>query len=174
VAADRATANTLTVEVLGWDRATRRIYLVERGGDAHALLVMTTTGEHAGVVRPVAGDEERIAALRATLVPLQRDDRRGWDVNTRVVQRRGLRVAGMTTPVRKFALGIALTRRQAGHAIAHGRATVTAYLRPRAALDQVWTVPGEALAVAIVHYCGVPDGIGFDKQTAVLARPPLH
>ena len=105
---------------------------------------------------------------------MRRADGTGWELCTRVVQRRGLKIAGMVTPVRKFALGLSITQRTRGTAVAHGRATITAYLRPRAALDQIWEVPGEPIAVALVSYCGVPSGIGFDKQTAVLALPSLQ
>jgi hypothetical protein len=91
-----------------------------------------------------------------------------------VVQRRGLRLASMATPVRKFALGLSIARKVGGMAVAGGRATVTAYLRPRAVIERVWQVPDENLAVATVTYCGVPAGVGFDRQVAILATPSLH
>jgi hypothetical protein len=90
------------------------------------------------------------------------------------VQRRGLRLASMTTPVRKFALGLSIHQKVGGLAVASGRATVTAYLRPRAVIERVWQVTGEGLAVVIVTYCGVPAGVGFDRQVAILATPALH
>jgi hypothetical protein len=57
---------------------------------------------------------------------------------------------------------------------ARGRAVATAYLRPRAALASVWLVPGAPLAIVLVSYCGVPTGVGVDKQLAVLATPDWH
>jgi hypothetical protein len=54
------------------------------------------------------------------------------------------------------------------------RTVVTAYLRPRAKLDRVWAVPGEPLALARVTYVGVPEGIGLDKQVALLVGRELH
>ncbi len=162
-----------TLEVLGWDRAERRVYLAEHGPTTQ-LHVMATRGEHAGVAVPVAGDLARIEALRRKLVPLEPTARAGWELHTRVVQRRGLRIEGMSTPVRKYALGVTVTQHVAGRARAHGRARVTAYLRPRAAIEAIWWVPSEPLTLAIVAYCGVPAGVGFDRQTAILARPTLQ
>jgi len=166
------TSTSHRLEVLGWDRSARRVYLVEHIDGVATLFVMATSGDHAGVALPLSGDATRIAALRGSLAPLAPAPLRGWELTTRVVQRRGLRLASMTTPIRKFALGVAVTRRAGGVMVSTGRATVTAYLRPRALLDRVWLVPGEALAVAIVAYCGVPSGVGFDKQAALLATAP--
>jgi hypothetical protein len=162
------------IEVLGWDRVARRIYVVEHAGGQPTLFVIATAGEHAGAMLPLSGDAARIARLRAELAPLVSASTRGWELTTRVVQRRGLRLASMTTPVRKFALGLAISQRIGGMAVAGGRATVTAYLRPRAVIERVWQVPGERLAVAVVTYCGVPAGVGFDRQVAILATPSLH
>lgn len=162
------------LEVLGWERTSRRIYVVEHANGSPTLFVIATTGEHAGAMLPLSGDEARIARLRADLAPLVSMSTRGWDLTTRVVQRRGLRLASMTTPVRKFALGLSIHQKVGGVAVSSGRTTVTAYLRPRAAIERVWQVPGESLAVAIVTYCGVPAGVGFDRQVAILATPALH
>ncbi|MBZ0234090.1 MAG: hypothetical protein K8M05_17300 [Deltaproteobacteria bacterium] len=162
------------LEVLGWDRFTRRVYVVEHADGRPTLFVIATSGEHAGAMLPLSGDELRIARLRGELASLDAAPRRGWELTTRVVQRRGLRLASMTTPVRKFALGLSVTQKLGGVPIAGGRATVTAYLRPRAVIDRLWQVPGERLVVAVVTYCGVPAGIGFDRQVAILATPSLH
>lgn len=162
------------LEVLGWDRASRRVYVVEETGGRPTLFVIATSGEHAGAMLPISGDEARITRLRGELTPLEPAAPRGWELTTRIVQRRGLRLAAMTTPVRKFALGLSVSHRLGGVAIAGGRTTVTAYLRPRAVIERVWQVPGEHVAVVVVTYCGVPAGIGFDRQVAILATPALH
>ncbi len=162
------------LEVLGWERATRRVYLVERAGARTTLFVIATTGEHAGATLPLSGDLERVARLRATLTPLVASPARSWELTTRVVQRRGLRLASMARPVRKFALGVTVCQRIGGVPVAGGRATVTAYLRPRVVLDRVWQVPGENVAVAVVTYCGVPAGVGLDRRAAILATPTLQ
>lgn len=162
------------LEVLGWERASRRIYLLEHTDERAALFVMATSGEHAGAALPLSSDAERVTRLRRELVPMVTAPARGWDLTTRVVQRRGLRLASMTTPIRKFALGLNVGYRVSGVTVASGKATVTAYLRPRAMIDHVARVPGEGLAVAIVTFCGVPAGVGFDKQAAILTTPALQ
>lgn len=162
------------LEVLGWERSSRRIYVAEHVDGRDTLFVIATTGEHAGAMLPLSGDAARIARLRHELTPLVSLSTRGWELTTRVVQRRGLRLASMTTPVRKFALGLSIAQKVGGTAVASGRTTVTAYLRPRAVVERVWQVPGERLAVAMVTYCGVPAGVGFDRQVAILATPSLH
>lgn len=168
------------LEVLGWERATRRVYFVEhaddRAGelDRRTLMVMATSGEHAGAALPLSANAARIDALRTSLTPMPELATRGWDLTTRVVQRRGLRLQSMTTPIRKFALGLVVTHRNSGIPVGGGKATVTAYLRPRAVIARVCSVPGEALAVAIVTYCGVPAGIGCDKQAPILVTPTLQ
>ncbi len=162
------------LEVLGWDRTARRVYVLEHADRGSTLFVMATSGEHAGATLPLSVDAARIARLRADLTPLIAAPLRGWELTTRVIQRRGLRLASMTTPVRKFALGLAISQRVGGVPVAGGRATVTAFLRPRAVIDRMWQVPGEHVAIAVVTYCGVPAGIGFDRQAAILATPALH
>jgi hypothetical protein len=137
-------------------------------------MMMASSGEHAGAAMPLSADEARIEALRTSQTRMPELATRGWDLTTRVVQRRGLRLQAMTTPIRKFALGLTVTHRNAGIVVGAGRSTVTAYLRPRAVITRVCSVPGEPLAVAIVTYCGVPAGIGFDKQAPILVTPTLQ
>jgi hypothetical protein len=162
------------LEVLGWDRAARRVYFVEHADERRTLLVMALEGEHAGYPLPMSGESARIEAVRRSLIPMRAVPVRGWELTTRVVQRRGLRLVSTSTPIRKFALGLGVTQRTGGVTISVGRATVTAYLRPRAVIDCVWAIPGEGAHVAIVTYCGVPAGIGFDKQTPILVTPLLQ
>lgn len=162
-----------TLDVVGYDRATRRIYARELAGDkvVHVVAV-PTSGEGAGVAIALAPDAlDRLDLRLETMVCV---DPRGYDLTTRVIQRRGLRVPGVAAPIRKFALALGFRHHLAGMVIAAGRQVVTAYLRPRVTLRQVWIVPGHPLALAIVTYCGVPIGVGADKEAAVLATPALH
>ncbi len=156
------------LEVVGYDRDAGHVVLRESAGADAALAVLTTTGANAGATIPLARGSR--AATRP-LVALAQVDARGWELTTRVIQRRGLRVFGDLAPIRKFALGLTVRQRQAGAVVAHGRVVATAYLRPRATLASIWVVPGEPLAVALIAYCGVPTGVGVDKQIAVLATP---
>lgn len=156
------------LEVLGLDRLAERIVLRERVGPDSALALLATGGAGAGVTIPLGGGTR--AAARS-LVPLAPAAIEGFELTTRVVQRRGLRMFGDLTPIRKFALGLTVTAHTGGLAGARGRAVATAYLRPRATLTAVWQLPDEPLAVAIVSYCGVPTGLGVDKQIAVLIAP---
>ena len=162
-----------SLDVVGYDRASRRIYARELAGDAvvHTVAI-PTSGEGAGVPLSLAPDA--LDRLAVDLEPMSCVDPRGYDLTTRVIQRRGLRIAGVPSPIRKFALALGFRHNLAGMIISAGRLVVTAYLRPRVTLRQVWVVPGQPLAVAIVTYCGAPIGIGADKEAAVLATPALH
>ena len=48
-----------------------------------------------------------------------------------------------------------------------GHTTVTAFLRPGATLEEVWSIPGDA-AIARVAYTGIPNGLGLHKDTMIL------
>ena len=157
-----------TLEVVGYDRDSGHVVLRERIGRDSAMALLTTTGAGAGTTIPLARGTR---ATHRPLMSLTAADVRGWELTTRVIQRRGLRVFGDMAPIRKFAIGLTVQQRLGGVMVAQGRVVATAYLRPRAALASVWLIPGEAMAVAIVSYCGVPTGVGVDKQIAVLAAP---
>jgi len=157
--------------VLGWHRGERAVYLREDLGATAAPLihVMRTRGEHAG----------RMIALRAIvdtrldeLSPMTRIGDDAWSLTTRVVQRRAIRLPAGDRPIRKFALQ--LTIDLVIGAAPPSRTVVTAYLRPRAQLDGIWAIPGEPLALARVAYVGVPEGIGLEKQVAMLVGRDLH
>ena len=156
------------LEIVGYDRAAARVVLREHVGGESALAVLATRGPSAGTTIPLPRSAR--PSLRG-LIRLEQVDARGWELTTRVMQRRGLRVFGDLAPIRKFAIGVTVQQRLGGALVAHGRAVATAYLRPRAALASVWSVPGEPVAVALVTYCGVPTGVGVDKQLAVVATP---
>lgn len=162
-----------SLDVVGYDRIHRRIYAREQVGDAvRNVIVIPTLGEGAGV--PLALAPDALGRLSIDLDPMHCVDPRGFELTTRVIQRRGLRVVGAPAPIRKFALALGIRQHIGGTIVAAGRQVVTAYLRPRARVRQVWIVPGTALAVAIVTYCGAPVGVGVDKDAAVLATPALH
>ena len=156
------------LEVVGYDRAGGRVVLREHLGGQVSSAILATTGASAGTTIPLA---RGTGAATHSLVPFDPADLRGWELETRVIQRRGLRVFGDRAPIRKFALGLTVQQRLGGVLVAHGRAVATAYLRPRATLASVWLVPGDALAVALITFCGVPTGVGVDRQIAVLAAP---
>ncbi len=156
------------LEVVGYDRAAGRIVLREHVGGEVTTAVLATTGARAGSIISLAPGARVPGRSLIALVPAPLA---GWDLTTRVIQRRGLRVFGDLAPIRKFALALTVQQRMHGVAVARGRIVATAYLRPRAALSTIWVVPGEPLAVAVVSYCGVPTGVGVDKEIAVLAAP---
>ena len=109
----------------------------------------------------------RIGAIATTLDPVGATTKEAWMLSTRIVQRRALRVAGKDEPpIRKFALQLRVEP-VSGHGPS-GHTTVTAFLRPGATLADVWSVPGENMAIARVTYTGIPSGIGLAKDTMVL------
>jgi hypothetical protein len=186
-AAVQAGAAPHALDVLGLDRAQRAIYLVEKAAGALPLVhVVHLHGEHAGrliVLRSwyegsPAGVAARLGArvrdLAASLCSLDPVEPDAWILSTRVVQRRALRIPGGGPPIRKFALQLAVEPLVAGPDARTGRATVTAYLRPRATLDKVWLIPGEPLALARVAFVGVPSDVGHARYTAVVTSRPLH
>lgn len=109
----------------------------------------------------------RIAAIATTLVPASGSTKEAWMLSTRIVQRRALRVAGTDEPpIRKFALQLRVE--PVSGVGPSGHTTVTAFLRPGAVLSEVFSVPGENMAIARVTYTGIPSGIGLAKDTMVL------
>ena len=178
--APRTEATSHQLEVLGFDREHRTIYMTEDlGGPTPLVQVMHTDGEHAGRMTVAhslydgAKDEvaarvaDRVAELRETLEPLDAIESDAYLLTTRVIQRRALRVAG-GPPIRKFTLTLSVEPIVGEQPAPAGKTAVTAYLRARASLDRVWLVPRTDLALARVTYLGVPSEIGHDKQVAVL------
>lgn len=161
------------LEVIGYDPVAHRILGRERTGErVTAAIVIPTRGEHAGAPMALAPDAlPRLAGELVALVPVSTS---GFELTTRVVQRRGLRLTEELAPIRKFALALGVRRHLGGIAIAAGRQMVVAYLRPRATLRQIWTLPGGAGDLAIVTYCGSPIGLGADRDAAVLVAPAMH
>lgn len=159
------------LDVVGYDRTVGRIVLREHVGDEVTTSLLATTGAGAGSIIPLARGTWVPSRALIALAPAPLH---GWELTTRVIQRRGLRVFGDLAPIRTFALALTVQQQLGGVTVARGRVVATAYLRPRTALTAVWVVPGEPLAVAVVSYCGVPTGVGVDKEAAVLAMPSWH
>jgi hypothetical protein len=174
------------LDVLGLDPATRAIYFVETLGrdsddDVPIVYRMHLAGGHAGHMIPLASwyDEATIAALphrlgelARSVVPLVATDPEQWILTTRVIQHRSIRISSSALPIRKFALQLTVEANEGERRLLETpvRAVVTAYLRPRATLDQAWSIPGHDLAVVRVTYLGVPSGLGLPKQTALLVQ----
>jgi hypothetical protein len=173
------------LEVLGYHRGERAVYLREDVGAALPVVyVVRTRGEHAGrmvALRSWYEEDnvaerlrERLQSLAAELTPMDLIDNDAWTLTTRVVQRRALRLPAGGRPIRKFAVQLTVEPVVTTDDSVLGRTVVTAYLRPRAHLDRMWTVPGEPLALASVTYVGVPEGVGLDKHVALLVSRDLH
>lgn len=177
------------LEMLGYDPAQRKVYMLEHVLDGSdrlpQLYAIRTHGWLAGRTNPVhgwyTGDgndvtgrfTERREQLKRRLSPLFAVGDDHFRMNTRVAKRRAVRMAPDAMPVRKYDLRVTVRPVAKGKVIPMGaRKTVTAYLRPRARLVQVWAHPGLEYAVAIVSYVGLPFDIGYDKQTAIYV--PLY
>ncbi|HTM22296.1 MAG TPA: hypothetical protein VL172_17370 [Kofleriaceae bacterium] len=178
-----------TLDPLGYDHQERRIYLLEHYDDESAdlpqLHVLHAHGAHGGRMVPLAswgdghpaqiegGFESRLADLRASLADLRPMPRARFAVTTRVVKRRALRLYPDEMPIRKYTLRINVRALGARGVVSIGATTeVDAYLRPRARLVDVYRVPGERLALAVVSWVGIPFELGHDKQTALLVPCP--
>jgi hypothetical protein len=162
-----------TLQVLGFDHAGGRVFAYDRVGDhVDSLIVIHTRGEHAGL--PMALAPDALPRMRVELTPMTTLPLASHELTTRVVQRRGLRLSSDGSPIRKFAVALAVRHHLGGIAVGTGRHVVTAYLRPRATLAGAWALPGGRGSVAIVDFCGSPIGVGASRQAAVLVAPALH
>jgi hypothetical protein len=178
-----------TLDPLGYDPGERKLYLLEHFDDESAdlpqLHVLHAQGAHGGRMVPLAsfsdghpaqaegGFERRLLALRERLVELRPMPRVRFALSTRVVKRRALRLYPDEMPIRKYTLRINVrplgTR---GITSIGATAEVDAYLRPRARLAEVYRLPGERLALAIIAWVGIPFELGHEKQTALLLPCP--
>ena len=156
----------------------RFAYVVEELGERDVPIVyrLWLDGARAGHLVPIhawyergesaAEIRARLAAIAPTLAPVMRTTTEAWMLSTRIVQRRALKLACDTTPLRKFALQL---RVEPTSGIGpSGHTTVTAFLDPRAELADVWALPDGGGAIARVTYTGVPSGVGYPKDTVVL------
>lgn len=151
------------VEELGGDALPIVYRMFLRGPRQGHLVQIQTWYEHTDDAREIRA---RIAAIVPTLEQPTRTTTEAWMLSTRVVQRRALRVAGQEAPIRKYALQLRVEP-VSGHGVS-GHTTVTAFLRPQAALAEVVALPGGDAAIARVTYLGVPSGLGMPKDTVVL------
>jgi len=175
---DEVTGLSHTMSLLGVAGAEGVAYVVEELGADEAPIIyrLWLRGPRAGHLVPIhawyeqcddpAEIRARIASIQTTLEPAVRTTTEAWMLSTRVVQRRGLRVAGSDALIRKYALQLRVEP-VSGHG-ASGHTTVTAYLRPGATLAEVYALPGEDCLVARVTYTGIPNGLGLPKDTMIL------
>ncbi|HSD91146.1 MAG TPA: hypothetical protein VLB44_26670 [Kofleriaceae bacterium] len=188
---DEVTGLGHTMSLLGISSAEGVAYVVEEIGptDAPIIYRLWLRGPRMGHLVPIHAWYEqcsdpseiraRIAAIATTLEPAAMSTTEAWMLSTRIVQRRALRVTRpgaplhadgsgpVAAPIRKFALQLRVEP-VSGHG-ASGHSTVTAFLRPNATLEEVWSVPGEpGMAIARVSYTGIPNGLGLSKDTMVL------
>lgn len=164
--------------LLGVSRAEGVAYVVEELAHDETPIIyrLWLSGPRQGHLVPIhawyeqnsnaAEIRARIAAIATTLEPAGATTREAWMLSTRIVQRRALRVAGQQAPIRKFALQLRVEP-VSGHGPS-GHTTVTAFLRPGAQLEEVWSVPGCDAAIARVSYTGIPSGLGRPKDTMIL------
>jgi len=176
---DEVTGLGHRMTLLGVAAAEGVAYVVEEISETDAPIIyrLWLRGARAGHLVPIhawyeqthdaAEIRARINAIATTLEPAGLSTKEAWMLSTRIVQRRALRVAGRDEPpIRKFALQL---RVEPVSGIGpSGHTTVTAFLRPGATLAEVWSIPGENMALARVTYTGIPSGIGLAKDTMVL------
>ena len=165
------------MSIVGVARADRLAYIVEELGVNETPIVyrMWLDGARAGHLVPIHAWYEhgadareiraRIAAIATTLEPVARTTTEAWMLSTRIVQRRALRVADGTAPIRKFALQLRVE--PTSGVGASGHTTVTAFLSPEATLVEVSALPDSG-AIARVTYTGIPSGVGLSKDTVIL------
>jgi len=188
---DEVTGLGHTMSLLGISSAEGVAYVVEEIGpkDAPVIYRLWLRGPRVGHLVPIHAWYEqcsdpseiraRIAAIATTLEPAAASTTEAWMLSTRIVQRRALRVSRpdaplhadgsgpVAAPIRKFALQLRVE--PVSGVGPSGHTTVTAYLRPNATLEEVWSVPGEpGMAIARVSYTGIPNGLGLSKDTMVL------
>jgi len=176
---DEVTGLGHRMTLLGVAPAEGVAYVVEEISDTEAPIIyrLWLRGARAGHLVPIHAWYEqshdameiraRIGAIATTLEPAGLSTKEAWMLSTRVVQRRALRVGGKDEPpIRKFALQLRVE--PVSGVGPSGHTTVTAFLRPGATLAEVWSVPGENMAIARVTYTGIPSGIGLAKDTMVL------
>jgi hypothetical protein len=196
---DEVTGLGHTMSLLGISSAEGVAYVVEEigaptgdaatGMDAPIIYRLWLRGPRMGHLVPIHAWYEqcsdpseiraRIAAIATTLEPAAPSTTEAWMLSTRIVQRRALRVTRrdaplhadgsgpVAAPIRKFALQLRVE--PVSGVGPSGHTTVTAFLRPNATLEEVWSVPGEpGMAIARVSYTGIPNGLGRSKDTMVL------
>jgi hypothetical protein len=165
----RAEGFAYIVEELGADESPIVYRLWLRGPRAGHLVPIHAWYEHAHEPNEIRA---RVAAIGATLEPASLSTTEAWMLSTRIVQRRALRVGPCADPpIRKFALQL-LVEPVSGHGPS-GKTTVTAFLRPHAQLQDVWSLPGGG-AIARVSYTGIPSGLGLAKDTVLLLTADLE
>jgi hypothetical protein len=179
---DEGDARGHRMSVLGVAYREAVAYVVEEltGADAPIVYRLFLAGPRAGHLVPIhawyeeaddAGEiRRRIAALQPMLEPITRSTTEAWMLSTRVVQRRALRLASQDTPIRKFALQLAVE--PVSGTGPSGKTTVTAFLKPNASLVEVSTLI-DGSAIARVSFTGIPSGTGLPKDTVIFMTDRL-
>ena len=179
------------LEVLGYDKQARKVYVLEHAQDDLSklpqLLSISAHGWLAGRTTPVhsyyLGDpyhleeqfHERLQELRDRLLPMFQVGTDNFQMRTRVTKRRAVRIDPDAAPVRRYDLRVTVRPAASGKVVHMGaRKTVTAYLRPRVRLVDVWAHPALQFAIAVVSYVGVPYQLGYDRQTAIYLPLTSH
>lgn len=183
------------MEVLGYDRSAQTIYVVERQGGvaagelssvmpqlfsirAHGWLAGRTTPVHSfyldGDSDDTQGVEARLSVFRERLTPLFAVGAENFRLSTRVTRRQAVRVLPNSTPVRRYEMRVTVRPVTDDKKILPmgARKTVTAYLRPRVRIAEVWAHPALEFAVATLSYVGMPYDIGYERQSAIYMPLP--
>lgn len=178
----------LTVEVLGWDPATRRIYAEQTGHDeslernlAFYFDLGSTDPGRPHLVRgsapmPPADDSTgwraRSAAwlrLRRSLQPLVRTDEGGESFirGARVVRDTTVQFGSWSGPVRQFVVDVSVLQQGKGASI-----RVTAYFDPVVRVLRRYRIPQLDAELAVLTRLGDPNEGGYESQGCVLLRVP--
>jgi hypothetical protein len=178
-----------TLQVLGYHAVERTICLLEHdhGVTPHVprLYAIRVHGLFAGRMSQVSGwpdgalseheheVAEHLRLLQPNLAPLFPVESRYFHMSTRVIKRHAVEVEPNTIPVRKYDVRVTVRPAPSDKVIPMGaRKSVTAYLRPRVRMEQMWVSARLEFALAQVSYIGVPYEIGFDRQTAIFLPLP--
>ena len=175
------------MEVLGYERCEQKIYVLEKTRDedidllpqlftirAHGWLAGRTTPVHTFYLDEDNEDRPsfnaRLTGLRAQLTPLFPVGSENFRLSTRVTRRRAVRIQPGALPVRRYDVRVTVRPVDGDSNIVTmgARKTVTAYLRPRVRLVDVFAHPALEFAVALVSYVGMPYDIGYERQSAIL------
>jgi hypothetical protein len=178
----------LTVEVLGWDPATQRLYAQQVGHDQSterdcafyfdlrskdpARAHVVRGSESMPAVTDTVGWSTRRAAwqrLRHRLRPLVRADegRESFIRGARVVRDSTVQFGTWSGPVRQFVIDVSVLQEGQGAPI-----RVTAYLDPAVRVLRRYQIPGGSGTLVVLARLGDPNEGGYESQGCVLIGVP--